>query len=643
MIARVRSGRRLAGAALCVLTVTALTAPLSALATADAPAPDPSAPAEHLVVRLRRPAAPQAEAATADAVGGRRVEGVRPGEFAMAVPEGQGQEALRRLRQRADVAWAEPEASFSIAGGYDAALLPNDACLVGSCVLDMDGHTERVRQEEMFRIGAPAAWAVTRGDPRVLVAMLDTGVDTAHPDLAGKVISGPDFTGDANPDQTGHGTMVAGIIAAQPDNGKGIAGLGWATRVLSIRVLDHKGDGVSHDIAQGLYYAADFQNRPEGSVRVINLSLQQDRAQKDQVSDEVRQAVAYAQSKGVLVVAAAGNVSPNASPQSSDFTTPTYPADFPGVVSVTSTDATDHLSAFSRRGSWVDLAAPGEKVLTTYPGCDCYAMATGTSFATPYVSAAAALVWANRPAMTPDQVEARLESTAAVIPGTGTAWRSGRLDIGRALSVGSGGYWLTASDGGIFAFGDARFHGSTGDLSLNRPIVGMTATPTGAGYWLVASDGGIFSFGDARFFGSTGALVLNKPIVGMATTPSGKGYWLVASDGGIFAFGDARFLGSAGNLVLNRPIVGMAATPSGKGYWFVASDGGIFSYGDARFLGSTAGGPSRSPIAGMVASHSGNGYWMVAADGVVTGFGDANLLGVPVGPLNRPVVALAAR
>jgi hypothetical protein len=87
----------------------------------------------------------------------------------------------------------------------------------------------------------------------------------------------------------------------------------------------------------------------------------------------------------------------------------------------------------------------------------------------------------------------------------------------------------------------------------------------------------------------------------------------------------------------------MAATPSGKGYWFVASDGGIFSFGDARFLGSTAGGPSRSPVAGVVVTRSGNGYWVVAADGVVTAFGDAVLLGVPVGPLNRPVVALAAR
>ena len=94
----------------------------------------------------------------------------------------------------------------------------------------------------------------------------------------------------------------------------------------------------------------------------------------------------------------------------------------------------------------------------------------------------------------------------------------------------------------------------------NRPIVGMAATPSGAGYWLVASDGGVFAFGDAGFSGSTGGLSLNRPIVGMAATPTGRGYWLVATDGGLFAFGDADFFGSTGAISLNRPIVGMAVT-----------------------------------------------------------------------------------
>ncbi len=127
------------------------------------------------------------------------------------------------------------------------------------------------------------------------------------------------------------------------------------------------------------------------------------------------------------------------------------------------------------------------------------------------------------------------------------------------------GYWLVAADGGIFSFGDAAFFGSTGALTLNKPIVGMASTPDGRGYWLVAADGGIFSFGDAAFFGSTGALTLNKPIVGMASTPDGRGYWLVAADGGIFSFGDAAFFGSTGALTLNKPIVGMASTPDGRG------------------------------------------------------------------------------
>jgi hypothetical protein len=160
--------------------------------------------------------------------------------------------------------------------------------------------------------------------------------------------------------------------------------------------------------------------------------------------------------------------------------------------------------------------------------------------------------------------------------------------VGMAATPDGRGYWLVASDGGIFAFGDAGFYGSMGGAALSRPVVGMAATPDGRGYWLVASDGGIFAFGDAGFYGSTGSLVLNRPVVGMAPTADGHGYWLDASDGGIFAFGDAGFHGSMGGVPLNRPAVGMAATPDGRGYWLVASDGGIFAFGDAGFYGSVA-------------------------------------------------------
>ncbi len=203
--------------------------------------------------------------------------------------------------------------------------------------------------------------------------------------------------------------------------------------------------------------------------------------------------------------------------------------------------------------------------------------------------------------------------------------------VGVSATPDGGGYWLVASDGGIFSFGDAQFYGSTGAIHLNKPIVGIAATPDGGGYWLVASDGGIFSFGDAQFYGSTGAIHLNKPIVGMASTPDGGGYWLVASDGGIFSFGDAQFYGSTGAIHLNKPIVGMATTADGGGYWLVASDGGIFAFGDADFYGSTGGIHLNEPIVGMAATPDGGGYWMVAADGGIFSFGDAPFFGSDTG------------
>jgi centrosomal CEP192-like protein/calcineurin-like phosphoesterase family protein len=216
--------------------------------------------------------------------------------------------------------------------------------------------------------------------------------------------------------------------------------------------------------------------------------------------------------------------------------------------------------------------------------------------------------------------------------------------IGMAPTPTGNGYWLSASDGGIFAFGDARFLGSTGAIKLAQPIVAMSPTPSGNGYWLLARDGGIFAYGDAGFFGSTGDLKLTQPIIAMAPTPTGKGYWLTAADGGIFAFGDARFLGSTGAIKLAKPIVTMSATPSGQGYWLVASDGGIFAFGDALFKGSTGSIKLVQPIVGMTATGSGQGYWLVASDGGIFAFGDARFLGSTGAiRLNQPIVGLAVR
>ncbi|HEV8626570.1 MAG TPA: superoxide dismutase family protein [Acidimicrobiia bacterium] len=165
-----------------------------------------------------------------------------------------------------------------------------------------------------------------------------------------------------------------------------------------------------------------------------------------------------------------------------------------------------------------------------------------------------------------------------------------RAPTGAFTSAGpAAGYWLVGTDGGIFAYGDASFLGSTGNIKLARPVVGMAATPSGDGYWVVASDGGVFNYGDAPFAGSTGAIKLNQPVVGLAPTPSGQGYWLVAADGGVFNFGDAVLYGSLGGTKLNSPIVAMAATGTGEGYWLFAADGGVFAFGDAAFMGSTGG------------------------------------------------------
>jgi hypothetical protein len=215
--------------------------------------------------------------------------------------------------------------------------------------------------------------------------------------------------------------------------------------------------------------------------------------------------------------------------------------------------------------------------------------------------------------------------------------------VGMTPTASRGGYWLVASDGGIFNYGDAQFYGSMGGKPLNKPIVGMAATPDGGGYWEVASDGGIFSFGDAKFYGSMGGKPLNKPIVGMATTHDGLGYWLVASDGGIFSYGDAAFHGSMGGQPLNKPIVGMAGTPDALGYWLVASDGGIFTFGDAVFAGSAGATPLNKPAVAMAATPDGGGYWIAASDGGIFNYGDAPFGGSEGGvTLNKPVVGIAS-
>ena len=211
--------------------------------------------------------------------------------------------------------------------------------------------------------------------------------------------------------------------------------------------------------------------------------------------------------------------------------------------------------------------------------------------------------------------------------------------VGMAMAPDQGGYWLVASDGGVFSYGDAGFYGSTGSLVLNKPVVGMAATPDGRGYWLVASDGGIFSFGDAEFYGSA-ASVPNQSIVGMAASPDGQGYWEVSTAGRIFSFGDAQFAGDTSHVHLNGSIVGMTADPVTGGYWLVGSDGGVFSFG-APFFGSTGGIVLNRPVVAMQATRDGGGYWFVASDGGIFAYGDAPFRGSMGGQhLNQPMVGM---
>ncbi len=212
------------------------------------------------------------------------------------------------------------------------------------------------------------------------------------------------------------------------------------------------------------------------------------------------------------------------------------------------------------------------------------------------------------------------------------------------IAPGPRGYWLVGSDGGIFSFGAARFHGSMGGTPLQRPVVGITPTSSKNGYWLVASDGGIFAFGDANFFGSIPGVglhpsgsglphSLDAPIVGMVPSHDGDGYFMVASDGGVFAFGDARFAGSCPGIGgCSGAAVAVMPDASGNGYWLVTAAGDVYAFGDAPFFGAPS--PQSTPVVNAVATPDGAGYWVLYANGAVLSFGDAHPYGGPVGYVN---------
>jgi hypothetical protein len=179
--------------------------------------------------------------------------------------------------------------------------------------------------------------------------------------------------------------------------------------------------------------------------------------------------------------------------------------------------------------------------------------------------------------------------------------------IGIAPTPDGHGYWVLAMGlsglGSVSAFGSAVKYGdeTTAGVAHSGQPVAIVPTVSGRGYWIVDSDGGVFSYGDAVFHGSAGALHLSAPIVGASRTIGGGGYWLVGADGGIFNYGDATFGGSMAGTALTAPIVGMATNPFGRGYWLAASDGGVFALGGAPFLGSMGASHLDQPVFAIAA------------------------------------------
>jgi subtilisin family serine protease len=603
---------RLAAVAVAVAAVVAGGLPGVAAPALAADVPADARPVDGVVVKLRGGSVSQ----VADAVDGDVVAGLSGSRAVVQLDEGASVgEAVGELRRLAEVEWAEPNVRYS------AAELPNDPCLVAQKCGKAD-----VSQWAPAVVHAPEAWDVTHGSSSVMVAVVDGGVGS-HPQLADKVRVGPDFTGVAPDSCREHATHVAGIIAADTDDHVGVAGLGWDTTVLSVRVLsfDEAFDectGTLSGIAQGVDAAV------AAGARVVNLSLA---GSFD--SRTIRESVRAAVRAGVVVVAAAGNAGQQGNPV-------LYPAAYPEVLSVTASTMDDRTASFSARGAWIDIAAPGARIVSTTEGGG-YDELSGTSMAAPHAAAAAALVLAVFPGAGPYEVNSRISLGSDRYEGSGLDVRYGRLNMWRPLVSRGPAYWMVAGDGGIFAFGESGFFGSTGSFPLPQPVVAMAATPGRRGYWFVARDGAVFRYGDAGFFGSLQGTAL-KPgsaVVGMAVLPSGRGYWLVASDGAVFGFGEAGPLGSGAG----RRFVGMASTPTGLGYWLVAADGSVLPFGDAESFGSMAGRPLQRPVVGMAPSPSGFGYWLVASDGGVFAFGDARFHGSAGSiPLQQPVVGLRA-
>ncbi|NBI27920.1 peptidase S8 [Chengkuizengella sp. YPA3-1-1] len=313
------------------------------------------------------------------------------------------EKALEQYKNRADVEYAEPIIE------YYALFTPNDVIFTPN---DPLYHSDQYGPQIM---DAETAWGIEQGNSSVVVAVIDTGVQGDHEDLQGKVIPGYDFIDNDNDpsDEHGHGTHVAGVVGAITNNGIGVAGVAPNVTIMSVRVLNAIGAGTNQGVADGITYAAD------NGADVINLSLG-----STSPSAAVEDAVNYAWNQGVVVVAAAGG---------SGSSSPNYPAYYKNSLAVAATDSNDAKASFSTYGSWVDVAAPGVDIISTWNNGG-YITISGTSMAASHTAGLAALLASQ--GLSNVEIRNAIESTADPIPGTGSDWTHGRINAFAAVSGG---------------------------------------------------------------------------------------------------------------------------------------------------------------------------------------------------------------
>lgn len=249
-------------------------------------------------------------------------------------------------------------------------------------------------------IEAPGAWDLTTDVQGVPIAIIDSGVDPTHPDLAGNLIAGYNFVGNNTDTQDvlGHGTAVAGSAAAMTDNAIGVAGVAGDSPIMPLVVLNANDSATYYDIARAINYAADQ------GVRIMNISIG-----GTSYSSTLQNAINYAWDKGAVIIAAAHNYSTD---------TPYYPAACTNVVAVSATTSSDTLASFSNHGNWIDISAPGTYILTTSRGGG-YGSWNGTSFSSPITAGVAALILSANPSLTNVQVVDILTQSADDIGSTG--------------------------------------------------------------------------------------------------------------------------------------------------------------------------------------------------------------------------------